>query len=107
MNVTYEIGKTPFVITALKRSTYRSNNAPAVMAIVHVEGDIEENPVSVNLLGKSEHVAPAFYCKNYSECEAMYNALVQAGWLVPTGKTEATGYVNVPLCTIGPNAVVQ
>ena len=93
-------------------SLYRNNNAPAVIAdIEYDDGERESLPVSVNIPNASDRFAgqeaPKFAAKNYSEREELYAELVKGGWLKPTGETIPSGYVDIPVCTLGENVIIK
>ena len=59
--------------------------------------------ISVNIPECAEHLGEnEFFCKNYSEAEAVYAALVARGILVPTGQYAASERVKIPICTFHP-----
>ena len=99
-------------VLGLKLDTYRSNGALAVAALMEYDdGERENVVVSVNLAhGQSTEsdqlLGGEFAVKNYSEGTAVYNALLVAGWIIPTGKTIETGHVNVPVCRLSDKAIV-
>lgn len=105
-------------IVGLRKDAYTSNNALAVMARIRYDDDgftdgfTEEVPISVNLdhdenLHASNSLNPGeFYCKSWEEGAEIYDALVKAEWLIPTGTATRTGHVRAPICKIGSKAVV-
>lgn len=100
-------------VVSFRKTTYPSNNATAVLARLQYEdGDDEEFAVSVNLdhadnLYASRSLQPdEFCCKNWSEGVDIYEALVKAEWLVPTGAAMRSGFVRPPVCKIGSKAIV-
>ena len=100
-------------IVGLRRDKYRSNGALVVLAATeYPDGQKESVTVSINLdHADNKHMSRAlksneFFCKNYSEGESIYKALVTAGWIVPTGFSQHTGFVTCPACTINESVAV-
>lgn len=100
-------------VLSLRQTAYSSNNAVAIMALLKFEdGETEEQAVSVNLdhadnLFASKSLQPGeFYCKNWSEGADLYEALVTAEWLAPTGAATRCGHVRPPICRLGSKAVI-
>ncbi len=101
-------------VDSLKLVDYR-NGGTACLAKVNwmsaVDGGanepVQDTVISIRLEPETDELTrDQFFCKHYSELEELYNALVKAGWLKPIDVTARTGFVTVPACIIGDNAIV-
>lgn len=112
--VEFKIGKSTGKIRGFHLKRYGQNDARAVFAEIEWEdGDVENTvPVSVNLNDASNGFASTklppdeFYAKSYSEGEIIHNALVNAGWVEPSGLVARTGFVQVPRCRLSSEAII-
>lgn len=85
-------------ITGLHFSEYRDGNL-ACLARLSYPDDTEDLPISVNIPEEARELKGGeFFAKNWSENEAIFNALVESGELVVMEKSVATGYVVAPVC---------
>lgn len=87
-------------IVALGVTEYNDGNLAVLATLVFDDTGEEENvAVSVNISNAADNLPPRmFFCKNWSEGEAIFNSLIKSGELVDTGERVQTGYVSAPVC---------
>jgi len=102
MNIKVWEGDRPFEeirITGAKKTTFADGHPCLIVKVLYDEfGWEEEFRAAVN-----HCEVPAEGCifgRDYSEGARIHKALVNAGILVPTGRTVQSGYVTLPECRI-------
>ena len=107
-------GSGTLAVKSLRKTIYRSNNAMAVKVhLIYPDGEEEDMPLSVNFNDGQETLSQdlpegAFFVKIYEPMrQSIYQALVKAQWLVPTGQWGKNGFIQAPVCKIGPKAIIE
>ena len=94
------------LITAVNETKYQDGNRAITCTCQDLsdeESEPDEFPLSVNLPDSAALIArDEIFAKNWSENEAIYQAFVERGILVPTGLFVPSGRVQVPICKFIP-----
>ncbi len=97
-------------IERLEVTKYQTG-ATAVIAHGFIHDEEAPEPfrqvVSMNVPGESENLGDDFAAKNYSEGEPLFKALIDNLWIMATRGVVQSGFVQMPVCTIGEAATVE
>tara|TARA_Y100000034_G_scaffold44047_2_gene53986 strand:- start:126 stop:443 length:318 start_codon:yes stop_codon:yes gene_type:complete len=89
-------------ILRIRKTEYTDGNKALLMLAKWPDGEVEETPLTVNVAEQAHLlVGDQFFVKNWSENEQFFNDLKDAKIIEPTGLTVPSGYVLVPICTLG------